>query len=139
MQCFSWSADESFVVYVAERWMEKPKKLWDASDKPPDLSLPSSFQFRESWGEMYPDTYHPLLFMLRLDSRKIVPIFADATEFASERICVMPQVVSKRSPSPGVIFVTFDVNPRRMGFAHCSSRPSKLYYKLLPLDVSSAT
>lgn len=149
---FSWSPDETTLVYVAEATPPKTTSFFDKVDAPATSSKAGADdtsedahaniggQFTlgvgkgEDWGEKYTGTSRLALFCVNVDTGnvgRIQNVPGDAIEDSSEGGYSFGQPVFSPDRN-SVVYVGWDAGgggsmPRRLGSIYCYQRPAKLY------------
>lgn len=140
---FSWSSDETKIVYVAERKVSqrfdtqkepktyfdellKPKKKeeekdGDKKDDDKDESFDGrSYEYVDDLGEEMVNALMPRLFVLDLASNEV-------SEVAAVPLSVVPGQVQWAPDGETIVYVGWAAEPRNLGLRHYNSRKSAIY------------
>lgn len=121
--CNHFSNDEKYFVYVAVPKAEKVTSYFDSSvgrsDKVESL-FPNKYEYKEDWGEKYTGVSELGLFVLNLESGKVL------------RIPNVPKDITAGQPiftpcGRGVVYTAWSNEPKRLGMIYCFQRPCSLY------------
>jgi acylaminoacyl-peptidase len=119
-QHVAWTEDEGSFVYVAEKFVKPPSKLWEA-DGCNELDAAQPFQHRETFGEGMSGHAFLSLFLCNIKERNIVEVLPEA--FSKEFMAVEPELTDDRT----IWFSARRYYPQRLGLTHCATRPMGLY------------
>lgn len=128
-----WSADESKLVYVAEKKRSKNSGFFDRKplqneseseseeDKVKDskTSCGEKYNYEESWGEMLNDITNPILIIFNLKTETM-----EVVDDIFDNICPsQPQWIDQDT----VLFTGYHTEPFRLGLRCCECRLSNVY------------
>jgi acylaminoacyl-peptidase len=137
----SWSPDESYIVYVAERLSPKTKPFWELSSKDDDGKTMAGGQHvlgqgtAEEWGEQYV-SQSPLLdlYILHVGSGQMERISnVPGSDMPETTLGGVTSGQPVWHPSlPQVAYTGWDAGglghmSRRLGMVYCRNRPSAVY------------
>jgi acylaminoacyl-peptidase len=144
---FSWSPDETALVYSAEANPDKSCSFWDTQDgsNEPTLDVEdeaynpnrvtgaysNKFDFREHLGEELPGKLRPRLFVVHIAQEKVLPVDRLSKDLALGQPLFSPD-------GKGIIYVGWSRVPRLLGLRHYNTRPAKIYYTDFDLETEIA-
>eukprot|EP01132_Coremiostelium_polycephalum_P006688 gene6688-8274_t len=115
----SWSPCERFVAYIAD---SKLNTTTFYDKEPKDKVVGDQYLQRDDWGETYSTITSPSIFVLDIESEKVIPI----EPFPSDKLTAGQVIWSK--DGNGLVFVAWDIKFRKLGIRACFNRTSSLYY-----------
>lgn len=123
-QHFSWSEDETVVVYTGEKKRSEVKHPWDVPPGDAVESDRSQWETKDSWGEAHEGSIGFTVALLSLSDCTVVDILG--LEFQKGWSAVEPLVVGDH-----VMFTAISHFPRKLGLVYCRNRPGTAF--LVPL------
>eukprot|EP00742_Colponemidia_sp_Colp-10_P005480 GILJ01005855.1.p1 GENE.GILJ01005855.1~~GILJ01005855.1.p1 ORF type:complete len:790 (-),score=131.91 GILJ01005855.1:155-2479(-) len=120
----SWSDNEEYVAYIAEKQPPKTASFFDMKKDTPACGVGHQFDYREDWGEKFDGRVCPRLFVAQWRERKVKEVQTGAHLSAAQ------PVFAKDSMS--IYFIGVNEDTQRLGIIHCFQRPTQLYQTELP-------
>ncbi|XP_042207127.1 acylamino-acid-releasing enzyme-like isoform X1 [Homarus americanus] len=119
--CLEWSADETMLVYVAEKKQPKPTSFMTPlkSGKSED-ARGQEFIFRDDWGEQLDGKHQSVVCLLNVNSGDI------KCHELRDQLC--PGQMVWAPDSAGIFGVAFVGKPYRLGLIYNHNRESKLFH-----------
>ncbi|XP_035227919.1 acylamino-acid-releasing enzyme-like isoform X2 [Stegodyphus dumicola] len=129
--CLSWSADEKYLLYIAEKKQKKSVSYFkdcfcqdsggsDKDDK--DTVKGEEYLYREDWGEDLVGLHDSVICILELETGKIEVIELSGKY---ENLWVTQAVWGPKDEF--ILFVGYDKLSRRLGIQYCAQRRSGIY------------
>jgi acylaminoacyl-peptidase len=130
----SFSPDERFLLYVAQRKKQKSKSFFETEKKDSKESTDRSndtkdatsrgeqFLYDQTWGEQFVGITCPVIVVYNIDKNEINVI--DTSPF-TDISAGQPQWTQV---DDGIVFVGWENKPRKHGIVYCSNRRSSLYF-----------
>ncbi|XP_064099763.1 acylamino-acid-releasing enzyme-like isoform X2 [Macrobrachium nipponense] len=119
--CLEWSADETKLIYIAEKKKPKPTNfLVQPKSSNGEDTRGQEFQFVDDWGEQLEGKHKGVVCILDTVSGEV-----KSHELPNE-LCPGQLVWAPRDE--GIIGVAFVSTPYRLGLIYCPNRESKLFH-----------
>ena len=121
----SWSANETFVAYVAQ--LTTPTKtvveqLAQAETDP--FNSKNKFDYQEDWGEKYVDVSELGIFVLDIAKQKVTRLpLNDVKEFTIGQ----PNLISVGGSKYFLSYTAWNNKPRRLGMIYCYQRAASIW------------
>ena len=110
-QHFSWSSDESVVVFAAQKKLPEAKHPWDQAEEGR-----SFWETKDSWGELHASSSGFTVVSLIVDEGVVRDLICE--EFQKSWTAVEPLVIGSK-----VMFTAISHHPRKLGLVYCRNRP----------------
>nr|XP_045601703.1 acylamino-acid-releasing enzyme-like isoform X1 [Procambarus clarkii]XP_045601704.1 acylamino-acid-releasing enzyme-like isoform X1 [Procambarus clarkii]XP_045601705.1 acylamino-acid-releasing enzyme-like isoform X1 [Procambarus clarkii] len=118
--CLEWSADETMLVYVAEKKRVKPTSFTTRPKSGEEDSRGQEFTFRDDWGEQLLSKHQSVVCFLNVQSGEI------KCQELEDGLC--PGQLVWAPGDDGIFGVAFVSKPYRLGLLYCHNRESKLFH-----------
>ncbi|XP_071529302.1 acylamino-acid-releasing enzyme-like isoform X1 [Panulirus ornatus] len=118
--CLEWSADETLLVYVAEKKRPKPTSFITPPKSESEDGRGEEFTLRDEWGEQLVGKHQSVVCFLNLKSEEVT------CHALPDQLC--PAQLVWTPDSTGVIGIAFVSEPYRLGLIYCHNRESKLFH-----------
>jgi hypothetical protein len=134
----SWSSDERYVIYVAQKTKPKPSNGSNTGSATatsvagggsnaaaaPPASEVTGFEYKEDWGERYVDVSE--LVLVVVDTHKHTAVLVPDIDTA-ELTVGQPVFVPSDNNSYKIAYTGWPTKPRRLGMIYCYQRPCSVY------------
>lgn len=118
--CLEWSADETKLIYVAEKKRPKPTSFLIAPKSDAEDARGQEFLYLDEWGEQMEGKHQSVVCIVNVETGEI------NCHSLPDELC--PGQLVWAPKDEGIFGVAFVTAPYRLGLMYCPNRESKLFH-----------